>query len=192
MFIDSHCHSDRRLRSLTSRAPADQKNRKLHHRSTFLFIIIFFRFQNCSVSGTFFGESNFLLCKFRRDSNWKVANGVALVCKAAHEQWRETQCVVWLLVFQWTIPIVTTTRHHEILFCCNNRCNRCYWFCRRLESMKQTHLLILFQLVCCSFLRSFWFLCVLIAKESILVLSLHRLAVTVQHIKQLNTFEARS
>ena len=25
VFIDSHCHQDRRLRSLTSRAPADQK-----------------------------------------------------------------------------------------------------------------------------------------------------------------------
>ena len=25
VFIDSHCHPDRRLRSLTSRAPADQK-----------------------------------------------------------------------------------------------------------------------------------------------------------------------
>ena len=36
MFIDSHCHSDRRLRSLTSRAPADQKNsrffKKLHNK----------------------------------------------------------------------------------------------------------------------------------------------------------------
>ena len=27
MFIDFHSHSDRRLRSLTSRAPADQKKR---------------------------------------------------------------------------------------------------------------------------------------------------------------------
>ena len=27
VFIDSHCHTDRRLRSLTSRAPADQKKR---------------------------------------------------------------------------------------------------------------------------------------------------------------------